>query len=269
MPSHRKKNIPEYNQGSVMLEFVLVLPIYLLLIGGTMLTYELFMAKLHLQEANRTLAWAVGDRYFAGGGKEEDFKTVLFNAVCNYYTRRNNIDNAIHNNPTTLWGFGSHQDLWGVGIVHKRTADGSKFIGETNWGILTAGNMQLQMNRVSAAYIGALGVASVLDRNKSDTRASDLYNASYDMTRTVPVVDENDIEDDSFSPESYLFKRVKPQRENDRGGLTDNKEPVYLKNLYKIVMGAWPCEEDATLQSTEDISLQTETYVRQLGGYAQ
>ena len=147
--------------------------------------------------------------------------------------------------------------------------DGTKFVGETGWGILTAGNMQLQMNRVSAAYIGALGVSSVLDRNHSENRAPDLYNVSYDLTRTTPVVDENDIEDEDFSPESYVYRRVRPTPENNRTGMTEDNKPVYLKNLYKIVMDSWPCDEDALMETTEDISLQTETYVRQLGGYAQ
>ena len=51
--------------------------------------------------------------------------------------------------------------------------------------------------------------------------------------------------------------------------MTEDNKPVYLKNLYKIVMDSWPCDEDALMETTEDISLQTETYVRQLGGYAQ
>ena len=269
MPKNRETTVRRDERGSVMLEFVLVLPIYLFLIGGTMLMYELFMAKLHLQEANRTLAWAVGDRYFAGRGNEEDFKAALYDAVCGYYARRNDIDNAIHKNQMTLWGFGKNRDLWGVGIVHKLKPDGTKFVGETGWGILTAGNMQLQMNRVSAAYIGALGAPSVLDRNHSENRAPDLYNVSYDLTRTTPVVDENDIEDEDFSPESYVYRRVRPTTENNRTGMTNDNKPVYLKNLYKIVMDSWPCDEDTFMETTEDISLQTETYVRQLGGYAQ
>ena len=125
-PKNRETTIRRDERGSVMLEFVLVLPIYLFLIGGTMLMYELFMAKLHLQEANRTLAWAVCDRYFAGRGNEEDFKAVLYDAVCSYYARRNDIDNAIHKNPKTLWGFGKNRDLWGVGIIHKLKPDGTK-----------------------------------------------------------------------------------------------------------------------------------------------
>ena len=269
MPMIRGMDIHRDEHGSVMLEFVLVLPIYLFLIGGTMLMYELFMAKLHLQEANRTLAWTVGDRYFAGQGNEDDFKMALYNAVCGYYVRRNDIDNAIHKNPTTLWGFGKNSDLWGVGIVHKMKSDGKKFVGETGWGILTAGNMQLQMNRVSAAYIGALGVPSVLDRNHSENRTPDLYNVSYDMTRTTPVVDEDEIEDEDFSPESYVYKRIEPTPENNRIGKTEDEDTVYLKNLYKIVMDSWPCDEDTFLEATEDISLETKTYERQLGGYAQ
>lgn len=267
MPMIRGMDIHRDERGSVMLEFVLVLPIYLFLIGGTMLMYELFMAKLHLQEANRTLAWTVGDRYFAEQGNEDDFKMALYNAVCGYYVRRNDIDNAIHKNPTTLWGFGKNRDLWGVGIVHKMKSDGKKFVGETGWGILTAGNMQLQMNRVSAAYIGALGVPSVLDRNHSENRSPDLYNVSYDMTRTTPVVDEDETEDEDFSPESYVYRRIMPTPENNRTGKTE--DTVYLKNLYKIVMDSWPCDEDTFLEATEDISLETKTYERQLGGYAQ
>ncbi|MBQ9366908.1 MAG: hypothetical protein IJT83_03935, partial [Victivallales bacterium] len=50
-------------KGSVMLEFILVLPLYLLLFGGTFLTFELTLARIYLQEANRNLAWLAEDRY--------------------------------------------------------------------------------------------------------------------------------------------------------------------------------------------------------------
>ena len=268
------------NSGSVMLEFILVLPIYLLLLGGTMLTFDLMMAKLHLQEANRNLAWIAGDRFFEDSTKEE-FKSRFYASICKYFTDRNSLEMQIKDNEVPMWSFGSQQDFWGIGILEKQTNKGT-FNGSTNWGILVAGNMQLTMSRVSGAYVGPLGVSSVLYPNKQQTssnaddssqekseqeenvkkNAVDLYNASYDLTRTpVPASDEA-ITGSDFMPESYLFRR-------NGDNLQRDSEEQYLKRIFHIVTESWPSFTSVTAESTTDMSLSTDRYSRKTYQFAQ
>ena len=61
------QKIQKEQKGSVMLEFILVLPIYLFLIGGTLLLLDIMLGKVYLQESNRNLAWIQDDRFDAGG----------------------------------------------------------------------------------------------------------------------------------------------------------------------------------------------------------
>lgn len=260
------------HSGSVMLEFILVLPIYLLLIGGTMLTFELMMAKLHLQEANRNLAWVAGDRFFEGSAMLE-FKSRFHTLICQYFTERNSRENQIRENEVPLWSFGSRQDFWGVGILEKQTQKGV-FRGTTGWGTLVAGNMQLTMNRVSGAYVGPLGVSSVLypnrqteeEKSKQGTAethpAIDLYNASYDLTRTQVPASEEAASETDFLPESYLFRR-------NRNRLRRDSEEQYLKRIFHIVTESWPSFSSSTAESTTDMDLSTDRYFRRTYQFAQ
>ena len=245
-----------------------------------MLTFDLMMAKLHLQEANRNLAWIAGDRFFDGPAKEE-FKARFHALICKYFTDRNSLEMRIKDNEVPMWSFGSQQDFWGIGILEKETDKGT-FNGTTNWGILVAGNMQLTMSRVSGSYVGPLGVSSVLYPNKQRTlskaddpksekseqeeedkeNAVDLYKASYDLTRTpVPGSEEAIIKSD-FMPESYLFRR-------NRDNLQRDSEEQYLKRVFHIVTESWPSFTSATAESTTDINLSTDRYSRKTYQFAQ
>ena len=88
-------------QGSVILEFCLVLPIYLLLFGGTFLTFDITMGRLHLQEANRNLAWLQNDRYDTDS--EEKINHKLYKSAISYFESRNRLESTISDEP--MWWY--------------------------------------------------------------------------------------------------------------------------------------------------------------------
>ena len=182
-----RKNQSE--RGSVMLEFCLVLPIYLLLFGGTFLLFDLSMARLHLQEANRNLAWLQNDRYDYQGKINQ---TLYENAV-QFFDRRNLQEQLMSLQP--MWGFGEaydtyreeanqedrcvNPDFWGFRLKDDEfNENGVKLAVNNSWAdclgglfesrlnndflALYSGNMELKMEKVSGVYIGAVGVSSIL-----------------------------------------------------------------------------------------------------------
>ena len=236
-----------------MMEFILILPIYLLLIGGSMLIFEIHMARLHLQESNRNLSWTVGDRFFS-----IDDKTRLLAELESYFTQRNKLDNVVAKNSIPLYGFGeSSEELWGIGIDRKEISGQSPFLGSTDWGTLAAGNMPVKMNRVSGAYIGPLGAGDTLYPDEK----LPLAEHSFSLTRTKEIFYADDADNGNYMPEAYLYKRGK-QRLN-RG---DNE---YMKNLFGIALDKWPGPEDMDVQSSQTVDITTDRYNRRLHMYAQ
>ena len=73
-----------------MLEFAVVLPIYMLLFGATFLMFELSIARLNLLESNRNLAWLAGDRYDTG-----EIGARLLTEAKRYYEERNGLEMQI------------------------------------------------------------------------------------------------------------------------------------------------------------------------------
>lgn len=194
--------------GSVMLEFCLVLPIYLLLFGGTFLIFDITMARLHLQEANRNLAWIQNDRYDLEGKINER----LYKNVTDFFEARNALERKIGD--VAIWSFGkdyedyqnekskhngsktqSNSDLWGHYIERFEDSDSAlelnngwaSFLGldvvfDNDYIAMRSGNMELKMEKVSAVYIGAVGVASVLYPNDE---TDSLYAQFYTFTRAT------------------------------------------------------------------------------------
>lgn len=168
-------------RGSVMLEFCLVLPIYLLLFGGTFLTFDVSMGRLHLQEANRNLAWIENDRYDSG----KQIRGELYKRVTAFYEARNKLEKQWAPGQD-FWTFGSgKQDsrTWGhqIGSVKE---DGVNFKADNDFLALHSGNMELKMEKISAVYIGAVGVSSVLMPNDRDgAETTPLYRSVFVFTR--------------------------------------------------------------------------------------
>ena len=86
-------------RGSVLMEFCLMLPIWLLIFGGTFMVFDVSMARLHLQEANRNLAWLQDDRYDSEGliNKAVYGSSVLF------FENRNALETGLSGEP--MWSF--------------------------------------------------------------------------------------------------------------------------------------------------------------------
>jgi len=51
------------NRGSVLMETVLVIPLYLLLLGGLFIVGDIMLARFHLSAVERTYAWRGGNRF--------------------------------------------------------------------------------------------------------------------------------------------------------------------------------------------------------------
>ena len=203
------RNILKSERGSVMLEFCLVLPIYLLIFGGTFLLFDLSMARLHLQEANRNIAWIQDDRH--GGAL---INQELYRRCAAYFETRNALEQGMCGQP--MWSFGEeyknyqsdladdnaslNPDFWGDGLMEFK-ANGEKLSVNNSWadkigGLLPNdwgndfmkihyGNMELTMDKVSATYIGAVGVSSVLfpAPDASGQETVPLYDSRYILTR--------------------------------------------------------------------------------------
>ena len=207
-------------QGSVMLEFCLVLPIYLLLFGGTFLTFDITMGRLHLQEANRNLAWLQNDRYDTDS--EEKINHELYKSAVSYFESRNSLESTMSDEPM-WWNENSKAEKYiaeknkrnsrpelpkwahrlsifkdsdsALKINYSLTGDiisqipliGDKLseIFNNEFLEMYSGNMPLEMSHVSGVYKGAVGVSSVLFPNRN---APDLYNQAYTFTRAQAVV---------------------------------------------------------------------------------
>lgn len=237
-----------------MLEFIFVLPLYLLLFGGTFLTFELSFARIHLQEANRNLAWLTGDRYDRpkeNGGDTTNSETGfiairLHDEVQHYYKERNVLESRISFLAGDMYGFGDHADKpgsWGfridsfsdgtdagkVSIEVNAKDDGNwlmSLLPGNSWCGLYTGNMELKMNHVSMAYIGAIASSDILHPN---TGGRELYKASYELTRATDKNDENL----AVNGEALLIRRK-----------SDNEYRAKLNTasvgLSKMTLEGWP-----------------------------
>jgi len=182
-------------QGSVILEFCLVLPIYLLLFGGTFLTFDITMGRLHLQEANRNLAWLQNDRYDTDS--EEKINHKLYKSAISYFESRNRLESTISDEP--MWWYensdaardiagknkGNSRPKWAHRLSRFKDSDSGMKINDSEFLEMYSGNMPLKMSHVSGVYKGAIGVSSVLFPNRN---APNLYNQAYTFTRAQTTV---------------------------------------------------------------------------------
>lgn len=187
-------------QGAVMLEFIISLPIYLLVFGATMLLFELFVGKLHLQESNRNISWIANDRNSAGS--QEDFNAL----VRTHFDNRNLLEQQISGEP--LYSFGDDPEKWGI-LLTKKVMGNDEFVGVTKWSEMTSGNMDLKMEKVSGLYVGAVGLVSVMYPPDQSAAGPDLYQRSFELTRTItPQNVTNGSLDPDYYPEAVLLRRV-------------------------------------------------------------
>jgi len=237
MKTERIGRLIKSDSGAVALEFLLVLPIYLLFMGIALMTFELSMGKLHLQESNRNLAWLAGDRHFTDVAASND---MLLNKVTEYYTVRNKFESWI-GGTSDYWGFGTHNtDFWAVSIIDKETGKGV-FRPDTEWGLLAAGNMELCMNRLSSVFLGMVAASSAMSETEV-APGKKLYEISVDLTRTKVPEDALSVSGDEFRPESYLMRR----RNRDTG-----RSENILENVYSVITESWPAIEGGDSQTVQ------------------
>lgn len=241
-----------------MLEFVLMLPVLLLLFGITLLTYDTLDGKLYLQQANRLLAWDISDRNVGKSGLSA-FNARVVSAAKQPFNARNAIENALDSSAGDMWGFGSDEKMWGRVVERKKTQDGRVFIGETPWAVLGAGNMELEMKKVSSAYLGLLGVSSVLQANGENVEEG-ITATGFDLTHTVNPPD-GDISVD-FSPEALVVRRYSEEH--------DNRNRNYRSTIWQIVSQRWPVfDDDEPTAVGRDDEPDVQDYNRRLFDYAQ
>lgn len=252
-------------KGSVMLEFVLVIPIYMLLFGATLLMLELTLGRLHLQEANRNLAFLAFDRERnALGGSDFDDKLRI--KVAEHFDFRNQLENALTKGEKKyFYDFSEDRDYWAVELWEKSLAD-EKFESGTqgvkwNWGMLKAGNMVVKVPGISGLYIGAIALSEVM-HSPADGDVS-LYRASYDLTRTI-VPKDNSAQTAAFVPESVVLTRI-PDYETEFKSRVSN----YVKKVYEVSTQPWPMKTEGTTQSTDSFELDDSIHIRLLYPYTQ
>ena len=242
-------------RGSVILEFILMMPVLLLLFGGTLLTFEVIVGKLHVQEANRNLAWLGADRYLGGSASIEA-------KIREYFTDRNRREKAIDSAGGNLWKV---SDGGTYNVVTKKFED-KVYIGNTPWAGMMAGNIVIKTEKVSAAYMGAIAVSSVLQANSEDD-AKALYRASYDISYAEdPGKDNGTIASDSFLPEAYVLMRSRNAKGEDEAEYrTDN----YTNDVWKISLQAWAKNEEQNMVASEAGTADATEYRRVLYDYTQ
>lgn len=222
--------------GSVLLEFMLMVPVLLLLFGATMLWFDLSLGETRLQESNRNLAWLAGDRYDDGR-----ISAGLVSVARESFDLRNKVEATFDgggNDP--FWSFGSgNPGRWGRTVERYEDGHEKMFVSsEWDWGAMVSGNMELRMTHLSGVYLGVVALGSVLT---PDNEAKPLYQSSYVLTRSrqaATSTNGNDVVAQAFNPESFVLHRT---------GSPECREDVTTPNgLLPIVLDPWP-RRDALL----------------------
>lgn len=191
------------DRGSVLLEFCLVLPIWLLILGSTLLLFDVSMAKFHLQESNRNLAWIQNDRFDSANSINKE----LHRRVTLFYDTRNAFERSASGGEP-MWGFGNgpsngsnpqnwayaptgrqypHLDYKGEGVELSPNGNWANLGGilDNNWSTLCSGNMELRMEKISALYMGLIAVSSLM-HSEGEEADTPLYDSAFTFTRADP-----------------------------------------------------------------------------------
>ena len=254
-----------------MLEFCLVLPIYLLIFGGTFMIFDLSMARLHLQESNRNIAWLQGDRYDA----QKNIERKLYENAVEYFDIRNKLEQTMSDR--SMWSFGELYQKYRS--AEKNSNSGGK-PGQTAsppWGgpddmesfsengvelninqpwsggitgsrlkngfmLLHTGNMELTMDKVSATYIGAVGVSSVILDPKETSVP--LYRQSYPLTRARgddgKATKEKNASATMVNGESLLLRRNSDGEIREEEKTPNDISPLTGTDRPNVLVGSWP-----------------------------
>lgn len=221
-------------RGSILLEFMLMVPVLLVLFGATMLWMDISLGKMYIQEANRNLAWLTEDRYDDG-----KIKSALYDSAREPYELRNKVEKNF-GGTGDMWKYaGGTTDVWGH--VESSFPDGMAQYLRTSqkcdWHAMTSGNMNLKMAHLSGVYMGAVALGSVL-QPVGETKH--LYASAYDFTRSRTASGSNDVVALSFNPEAVVIHRA---YDNDDPTIDASRINVDTpKNLLPVLLQLWPTD---------------------------
>ncbi len=247
-------------RGSVLMEFCLMLPIWLLMFGGTFMLFDVSMARLHLQEANRNLAWLQNDRY----DKQGLINSAAYAGAVQFFENRNALETSFSGEP--MWSFGEDYQknssgsgkkgdspqYWGgtptsikengveLAVNNSVTEGLSSIVGgklsdklENGYMDLHTGNMELEMKKVSAVYIGAVGLSSVLFPGDEGDGFVPLYKSTLTFTRaTADSTQKSGSSRKDVNTESLLMRK----RESDRDKIKTAND-LFMDNT---INRSWP-----------------------------
>ena len=233
-----------HKQGSVIMEFLLMLPILLLLFGATMLWMDISLGKLYIQEANRNLAWLTEDRYDTG-----KIKKALYDSVREPYELRNKVEKSF-GGTGDMWKYaGGTTDTWG--FVESSCRNGEqrlKTSQKCDWHAMTSGNMNLKMAHLSGVYMGAVALGSVL---QPDGETKHFYEAAYDFTRSRTASGSNDVVALSFNPEAVVIHRA---YDSDDPNIKTSRINVDTPNdLLPVLLQSWPTDGTSWEELAEEV----------------
>lgn len=242
-------HVSAVRRGSVIMEFMLMMPILLLLFGATMLWMDISLGKMYVQEANRNLAWLTEDRYDDG-----KIKTALYDSAREPYELRNKVERNF-GGTGDMWKYaGGTTDDWGR--VENRMENGRQRLmtdQECHWHAMSTGNMVLKMAHLSGVYMGAVAIGSVLQPN-GETKH--LYAAAYDFTRWRSSSVSNDVSSASqlrylVNPESFVIHRAYDR--DDETVETSRANVNTPNNLLPVLRQGWPTDGTSLQELAEEV----------------
>ena len=239
------RHIVAAQHGSVIMEFMLMMPILLLLFGATMLWMDISLGKMYIQEANRNLAWLTEDRYDDGR-----IKAALYDSAREPYVLRNKVEKSF-GGTGDMWKYsGGTTNVWGDFTDSFRNGKQQLWItGKCDWNVMTHGNMDLKMAHLSGVYMGAVAIGSIL---QPDGETKHLYAAAYDFTRAGPTASTNNTASAVVNTEAIVVHRAYDN--GRRSKKEDTREAVTTpNNLLPVLQQAWPTDGTSWEELAEEL----------------
>lgn len=236
----RSKTIKS-ERGSVLMEFVLVAPLYLCLFGAMFLTGELLLSRSRLWNNDRFLAWLAQDRHemISVTRRQAFHERLREEARKQFYLLTDGGEDG--------WSFDGGGGLIGetawVGHFPSATSTAppgtvtTTYITSNAWLALYQSQMQLQLTKIPGWIRGPLALVHIFGGEPSP-----FEDAVYDFYRGGEDVDNRN------NDRHYVFKRVASSSPlYDR--TVASEELIKSGILWKVVGDAWPSSNETELQA--------------------
>ena len=251
------KKLISNSKGSILMEAVIVMPLYMLLFGGMMLIGDMVLGGVNLYDSNRMLAWMAMDRF----GIDDNF--LVQQAQKGFeFTGENSITSS---NGDPVWKFDESQKAkaYWAGIYNQ---GGSEYVTSNTYLALFKGAMPLKMNKIPMLYQGLLAVNDVMNRPDKVKNAENgqdeglLYKTVFDLGK-----------DEWFA--HYVVKR-QPRPEKDAAPPRDlcAAELVVTNSWIDIIGDNWIKRQNTQTESVDNSGNVTSDdlagYIRSLEAFA-